>query len=86
MVLQGDLTSTSGRLAISLSTGWLNRVGVRGLACVDGCFILEVDQAAPATALMGQAVRWERRAGDHSVPVVAPCFIARRGGRWCLSW
>jgi hypothetical protein len=85
-ILQGDLTSRGGFVTLSLPVRWLNRVWKRGLACVDGAFVLDVDRPAPATELSGEAVRWERRLGGHTVPVAAPCKIRRQAGRWQLAW
>jgi hypothetical protein len=85
-VLQGSLTSRGGFVTVSLPVRWLNRVWMRGLSCLDGSFVLEVDAAAPATDLSGTAVRWERHVGGHLVPVVASCRIRRVDGRWRLSW
>jgi hypothetical protein len=83
-ILQGDLTSRGGFVALSLPLSWLNRVWARGLACVDGHFMLDVDASAPRTELHGEAVRWERRFGGHAVPVPVACRITRRAGIWQL--
>jgi len=85
-ILQGDMTSRGGFVTLSLPVHWLNRVWRRGLACVDGHFVLDVDAPAPASDLSGEAVRWQRRLGGHAVPVAAPCRIRRRAGRWQLAW
>jgi hypothetical protein len=85
-ILDGDLTSKGGFVAISLPVRWLNRVWKRGLACVDGAFVLDVDGTAPATDLSAAAVRWEPRLGGHVVPVATPCAIRKEGGRWQLTW
>jgi hypothetical protein len=85
-ILQGDLTGRGGFVVLSLPVRWLNRVWARGLACIDGHFVLDADAPAPATELSGEAVRWERRLGGHAVPVAAPCSITRQAGRWRLAW
>jgi hypothetical protein len=85
-ILDGDLTSRGGFVAISLPVRWLNRVWKRGLACVGGVFVLDVDGTAPATDLRAAAVRWEPRLGGHVVPVATPCAIRKEAGRWQLTW
>ena len=86
VLLKGTLDSTGGTLALSLSADWLNRVWTRGLAVVDGHFVLEVDRPAPATELEGWVIRWERRVAGPSTPSAAPCYLRRDGGRWALFW
>jgi hypothetical protein len=78
--VSGSLDGNGGFASLSLPVSWLNRVSRRGLAVVGGHFVLGVDLAAPATELTGQAVRWERRPGGASAPVVAPCSIRRWEG------
>ena len=85
-VLQGDLTSRGGFVAVSLPLRWLNRVWARKLAVVDGHFVLDVDAPAPATDVRGDVLRWQRGLGGHTVPTAVPCRIVRRGGVWQLIW
>jgi hypothetical protein len=85
-ILDGDLTSRGGFVALSLPVRWLNRVWKRGLACVDGVFVLDVEGTAPATDLRAAALRWEPRLGGHAVPVATPCRIRKGAGRWRLTW
>jgi hypothetical protein len=84
--IAGHVGKFGGFVSVSLCLTWLNRVWLRDLANVDGCFVLEVDAAAPATQLRGQAVRWERRAGGDSVPVAAACLLFKQGREWRLAW
>jgi hypothetical protein len=84
--IAGHVGKFGGFVSVSLPLSWLNRVWLRGLANVDGCLVLEVDAAAPATRLRGLAVRWERRAGGDSVPVAAACLLFRVGHEWRLAW
>ncbi len=86
LLLKGNLTSTGGFAALSLPVSWLNAVWRRGLAIVEGHFVLGVDGSAPAGELTGEAVIWERQLGNSSVPVTAPCSLRRLDGRWRLSW
>ncbi len=85
-LLKGNLTSTGGFAALSLPVSWLNRIWRRGLAIVEGHFVLGVDGSAPASELTGEAVIWERQLGNSSVPVTAPCSLRRLDGQWRLSW
>jgi hypothetical protein len=85
-LVSGSLEGTGGFASLSLPVSWLNRVSGRGLAVVGGHFVIEVDRAAPATELTGQAVRWERGPGGASVPVAAPCSIRRWPEGWELTW
>jgi hypothetical protein len=81
-VLQGDFTSRGWFVAVSLPIHWLTRVLRRGLACVDGAFVVDADAPTPARDVLARIVRWERRSGGHWVPVSAICAIERRDGRW----
>jgi hypothetical protein len=84
-VLQGDLTSRGGFMAVSLPIHWLTRVWRRGLACVDGTFVIEADAPAPVNFVHGKLLRWEKRSGGHWVPAAASCSFERRDGRWHLQ-
>lgn len=87
LVLEGALDGTGGSLALSLPASWLNWVWKRGLAVVDGHFVLDVDRPAPAVELEGLAVRWERRPAGTSAPCAVPCRLSRRADRtWTLAW
>jgi hypothetical protein len=85
VLLQGDLTSRGGFVAVSLPARWLTRVWARGLACVDGQFVLDVDAPAPAAQLRARVLRWDKRLGGHWAPVAAVSSIERRAGRWHLD-
>ncbi|MBV9328654.1 MAG: hypothetical protein JO352_33500 [Chloroflexi bacterium] len=84
-LLQGDFTSRGGFVAVSLPVHWLTRVSARGLACLDGHFVLDVDAPAPASRLHAQVLRWERRLGGHWAPAPIACSIERQAGRWQLT-
>jgi hypothetical protein len=85
-LLNGSLDSGGGALALSLPVSWLNRVWARGLAVVDGHFVLEVDQPAPARELEATVIRWERRLAGRSTASAAPCQLRRTDGGWTLCW
>jgi hypothetical protein len=84
-VLQGDFTSRGGFVAVSLPARWLTRVWARGLACVEGAFVIDVDAPAPASRVNGTVVRWAKHLGGHWVPVPATRSIERRGGQWHIA-
>jgi hypothetical protein len=84
--IKGSLDSAGGFAAVFLPVRWLNQVSLRGLALVDGHFIVDVDAGAPATELQAQAVRWERQPNGSSLPVLAGCTLLRRGCSWELLW
>ncbi len=85
-LLKGNLTSNGGFAALSLPVSWLNRVWCRGLALVDGHFVVGVDGSAPESEMTGEAVIWERQLGNSSSPVTAPCSLRRLDGQWQLAW
>jgi hypothetical protein len=85
-LLNGSLDSGGGALALSLPVSWLNRVWARGLAVVDGHFVLEVDQPAPARELEATVIRWERRLAGRSTASAVPCQLRRSDDGWTLCW
>lgn len=85
-LLNGSLDSGGGALALSLPVSWLNRVWARGLALVDGHFVLEVDRPAPARELEATVIRWERRLAGRSTASAVPCQLRRTDDGWTLWW
>lgn len=85
-LLKGMLDSTGGTLTLSLPLTWLNLVWARGLAVVDGHFVLDVDRPAPDTDLEASVIRWERRVAGPSTPTAIPCSLRKDGHRWVLFW
>ena len=85
-LLNGSLDSAGGALALSLPLSWLNRVWVRGLALVDGHFVLDVDRPAPARELEATVIRWERRLAGRSTASAVPCQLRRTEDGWTLWW
>jgi hypothetical protein len=53
---------------------------------VDGHFVLEVDQPAPARELEATVIRWERRLAGRSTASAVPCQLRRSGNVWTLCW
>jgi AAA domain (dynein-related subfamily) len=85
-LLDGQLRSTHGWVSFALPLRWLNQVWMRGLARVDGYFVLDVDMPAPARVLQAHVVRWERQLGGHRKPVAVSCMIHRQSGEWHIAW
>ena len=73
--------------ALSLPLAWFTDVWARGLALVDGCFVLEVMKAPRRRgSLAVLALRWERRHGEVSRAIPMPALAVRRGASWFLGW
>ena len=73
--------------ALSLPLAWFTDVWARGLALVDGCFVLEIMQPRRrAGSLDVLALRWERSHREFSRAVPAPALAVRGGGDWFLGW
>jgi hypothetical protein len=73
---------------LRLPPRWLVDVWARGVAVVDGCFVLAVHAAeASGRRLSVTALRWERRLPAGSTPVLEPAVAVRLDdGAWCLRW
>lgn len=84
-LLRGCLTSDDGQLLLSLELSWLNRVWRRGLSPIDGNFVIQVDQPAPATTLTGEVLQWEPGPHDCLHPVARQCEIHRTTTGWRLT-
>lgn len=89
--LHGQMDSAGARITAILGARWLVQVSARGLAVVDGAFVLEVTEEAPEE-LLGEkadghhhgglggpsrvrAVRWEQQPGGWAAPVAAPAVV-----------
>lgn len=81
-LLQGWLTQLGGYIAVSLPPAWVTRVWRRGIAVVDGNFILSVDQPAPAVQLDAERLAWEAGPEDCLRAVAEPCHIHKVGTQW----
>lgn len=86
--LCGLMDDAGGWAAACLPLGWLVDVWARGIALVEGCFVLEVRSADPSgLRLSVTAARWERRLPAGSTPVLEPAIVVPGSdGRWCLRW
>lgn len=74
--------------ALSLPISWFTDVWARGVALVDGCFVLAVEgRSASGKRLDVLALRWERQGRGGSKSVEAPAVVMRgRDGVWRLGW
>ena len=73
--------------ALSLPLAWFTDVWARGLALVDGCFVLEIMQPRRRIGSLDVlALRWERRHHEFSRAVPASALAVRRGRGWFLGW
>ena len=82
------MDEAGGWAAACLPLRWLVDVWARGIALVDGCFVLDVRSSdAAQTRLSVTAARWERRLPVGSTPVVEPAIVVPSSdGSWCLRW
>ena len=87
-VLVGSMDRVGARATATLGVSWILRVWGRGLAVVDGAFVLEVeDQGESEPAVWARAARWEEQRGGYYAPVAAPARLTRDDeGGWCLRW
>lgn len=77
-----------GFAAASLPISWLRRVSARGLALVDGCFILDIEEGQSVYKRV-TAARWEhqrKEIGDKSTPVVGDALLVARKSGASLRW
>lgn len=73
--------------ALSLPLAWFTDVWARGIALVDGCFVLEVARPPRRRdSLDVLALRWERRHRELSRATPAPALVVRRGAEWRFAW
>ena len=71
----------------ALGVAWVHRVWARGMALVDGAFLLDVEpEVAAGSELVVQAVRWEDRQSGTWVPVAATGRLGAHEGRHRLRW
>lgn len=86
--VEGRVEGIGMRATAFLPGSWVVNVWGRGLALVDGAFVLDVtDASADAASLAVRAVRWEVREGGRCAPVIADARIARDDTEaWRLTW
>ena len=73
---------------VSLPLAWFIDVWARGIAVVDGCFVLAVEVVSPDGRELGvRAVRLERRNWKRWRSFESPALVTRRrSGEWQLRW
>jgi len=84
--LTGRLDGVAVRASASLVGRWITDVWVKGIAVVDGAFVLEVTEPVSRSELRVRAARWEPGGGGVLVPVDAPARLSYRGTAWRLAW
>lgn len=84
--LTGRIDKVAVRASASLVARWITEVWVKGIAVVDGAFVLEVTDAVSRSELRVRAVRWEPGRGGELAPVDAPARLSYRGTSWQLAW
>ncbi|MDP9388797.1 MAG: hypothetical protein M3Q48_13020 [Actinomycetota bacterium] len=86
--LRGEMDAVSARATAGLGAGWLVGVWARGLAVVDGAFVLEVtDDEAGQGGVVVRAVRWEGQPSGRASAVTAEAVVEPGpDGGWRLHW
>lgn len=86
--LRGQMDTVGVRATVSLGAGWVVQVWGRGLALVDGAFVLEVvGHDEHGAAVLVRAVRWDEAEPGVFRPVAAPARVRRDdAGAWRLTW
>ena len=86
-LLSGSMDAVGGRVTASLGTAWVLRVWARGLAVVDGAFVVEmVDDVSEPDSPEVRAARWEEQGADVHTAVVRPARVRSAGEGWDLTW
>ena len=84
--VEGRVEGISLRAQAWLRGRWPVDVWGRGLAVVDGAFVVEVTDARSPGELEVRAVRWERQDDGAAGPTTAPAVAHRQAGSWHLVW
>jgi hypothetical protein len=84
--LDGRVEGISLRAQAWLRGRWPVDVWGRGVAVVDGAFVLEVTEVRSPDELEVRAVRWERQLDGTRGPIAARARARRRDGSWQLAW
>ncbi len=67
-----------------LPLSWISRVYARGMAVVDGCFVVDVLEADDAANFRVLATRWQRRSGAASAES-GEALVGRNGSGWSMK-
>lgn len=86
--LQGQMDSVGVRASVSVGATWVVEVWGRGIALVDGGFVLEtLGHAEHGAAVLVRAARWDEAEPGVFRPVPAPARVRRdAAGAWHLTW
>ncbi|MGH9225406.1 MAG: hypothetical protein ACRD2W_16850 [Acidimicrobiales bacterium] len=85
--VEGRMDSVSVSATVTLSSSWVVNVWSRGLAVVDGTFIIDASgPAGSAGSVDVRAIRWRPHDREPSVaePVIAAAKAVRSGDEWHL--
>lgn len=87
-IIEGRVEGIGIRATARLHGTWVVHVWGRGVAVVDGAFVLEVVEIAAGGSDLGvKAVRWEQRGERAWVAVSTPARVTRDDTDcWRLSW
>lgn len=84
--VEGGMNRVSVSATALLHASWLISVWPRGMAVIDGAFVVDVEEDS-FRAPRVQAVRWEDQGDGTRAPVLAPARAERDpDGTWHLSW
>jgi len=85
--IEGRVERRGGWVEAALGPGWLVEVWGRGLALVEGCFVLAAAMGPAAhDPVQAVAVRWERVAAGGLEPMTGPAVLAAGSKGWRLHW
>ncbi|MDP9403456.1 MAG: hypothetical protein M3P85_08995 [Actinomycetota bacterium] len=86
--LQGQMDTVGVRATASVGGTWVVQVWGRGMALVDGGFVLEVlGHDEHGAAAIVRAARWDEAEPGVFRPVAAPARVRRdSAGAWRLTW
>jgi len=86
--MQGQMDSVGVRATAMMTANWVVQVWGRGMALVEGGFVLEVvGYAEHGAAVLVKAVRWDEAEPGVFRPVSAPASVRRDAeGAWRLRW
>ena len=84
MRIEGRMDSVSVSATVTLSSTWVVNVWSRGLAVVDGSFV--VDASGPDRSVALRAVKWRANDRDPTTaePAIVPAVATRQADQWHL--
>jgi hypothetical protein len=84
--VEGLVERRGGWVTVVLDPSWLVEVWGRGLALVEGCFVMSAARAHHDAFVDSVVVRWERVAAGGLEPVTAAAVLTASPGGWALRW